>query len=55
MCSLSKKSFQVTFLNKLMFYGEELLAQRPASKLEDHLFLAVLDCLFNIFAATLHV
>jgi hypothetical protein len=39
----------------LFFYGEELLAPRPTPKLEDHPFLAVRDCLFNIFAATLHI
>jgi hypothetical protein len=39
--------------NKLNFYGEELLAPRPTPKLENHPFLAVRDCLFNIFAATL--
>jgi hypothetical protein len=42
------------FRNNLIFYGEELLAQRPTRRLEDHLLLAVRDCLFNIFAATLH-
>ena len=31
-----------------------MLAPRPTSKLEDHPLLAVRDCLFNIFAATLH-
>ena len=34
-------------------YGEELLAPRPTPKPEDHPFLAVRICLFNIFAATL--
>jgi hypothetical protein len=43
----------VIFRNKLIFYGEELSAPRPTPKLEDHLLLAVHDCLFNIFAATL--
>ena len=37
------------------FYGEELLALRPIPKLEDHPLSAVRDCLFNIFAATLHI
>jgi len=36
------------------FYGRELLAHRPTPKLEDHPLLAVRDCLFNIFAATIH-
>jgi hypothetical protein len=43
----------VVFSNKLIFYGEELLAPRPTNKLEDHPLSAVRDCLFNIFAATL--
>jgi hypothetical protein len=41
----------VTFRNKLIFYGEELLAPHPTPKLEDHPLSAVRDCLFNIFAA----
>jgi hypothetical protein len=40
--------------NMISFYGKELLAPRPNPKLEDHLLSAVRDCLFNIFAATLH-
>jgi hypothetical protein len=43
------------FRNMVIFYGEELLAPRPTPKLEDHPLLAVLDCLFNVFAATLHI
>jgi len=43
------------FRNKIRFYGEELLAPRLTPKLEDHHLSAVRDCLFNIFAATLHV
>jgi hypothetical protein len=31
-----------------------LLAPRPTPKLEDHTLSAVRDCLFNVFAATLH-
>jgi hypothetical protein len=42
------------FVTSLFFYGEELLAPRPAPKLEGHPLSAVRDCLFNIFAATLH-
>jgi hypothetical protein len=41
--------------NKIRFYGEELLEPRPTSKLQDHPLSAVRDCLFNIFAATLHI
>ena len=43
-----------TFRNKIRFYGEELSAPRPTPKLEDHPLSAVRDCLFIIFAATLH-
>jgi hypothetical protein len=45
----------VTFRNKLIFYGEKLLAPRPTSNQEDHPLLTVRDCLFNLFAATLHI
>jgi len=37
------------------FHGEVLLASRPTPKLEDHPSSAVRDCLFNLFAATLHI
>jgi hypothetical protein len=40
--------------NSSFFYGEALLAPRPTPKLEDHRSSAVLDCLFNLFATTLH-
>jgi hypothetical protein len=55
---LSKESVQVrgflfTFVTVIV-YGEEFLAPRPTPKLEDHLLSAVHDCLFNIFAATIH-
>jgi hypothetical protein len=43
----------VFFRNKIIFYGEELLAPRQTPQLEDHPLSAVRDCLFNIFAATL--
>jgi hypothetical protein len=36
-------------------YGEELLEPLTTTKLEDHLLSAVHDCLFNIFAVTLHI
>jgi hypothetical protein len=48
-------SLLVNFRNKIIFYGEELLAPRPTPKLDDHLLSAVCYCLFNIFAATLHI
>jgi hypothetical protein len=38
----------VNFRNKIIFYGEELLAPCPTPKLEDHPLSAVRDCLFNI-------
>jgi hypothetical protein len=37
------------------FHGEALLAPRATPKLKDHPLSAVRDCLFNIFAATLHI
>jgi len=38
-----------------MFVHGEVLAPCPTPKLEDHPSSAVCDCLFNIFAATLHI
>ena len=40
--------------NMARFYGEQLLASSPITKLEDHTLSAVRYYLFNIFAATLH-
>jgi hypothetical protein len=45
----------VTFRKEIFLYGEEMLAPRPTPKLEDHLLSAVHNCLFYIFAATLHI
>jgi hypothetical protein len=42
------------FHNIIIFYGEGLLAPCPSPKLEDHPLSVVRDCLFNVFAATLH-
>ena len=42
------------FLN-IFSYWEELLAPLPTPKLEGHPLSAVRDCLFNLFAATLHI
>jgi hypothetical protein len=53
--SRPSRHFIVTFRNKLIFYAEELLAPRQAPKLEDHPLSALRDCLFNIFAAILHI
>ena len=41
--------------NMIHFYSEELLAPLPIPKLEEHPISAVRYCLFNIFAATLHI
>jgi hypothetical protein len=43
------------FRNTIRFCSEELSVPRPNPKPEDHPFSAVHDCLFNIFAATLHI
>jgi hypothetical protein len=43
------------FVTKIRFYSKELLAPRPTPKLEDQPLSTVRDCLFNIFAATLHI
>jgi hypothetical protein len=42
------------FHNKASLYGEDLLATRSTPNLRDHPLSALRDCLFNIFAATLH-
>jgi len=36
-------------------HGEALLAPRPTPSLEDHPLSAARDCLFNLFATTLHI
>ena len=43
------------FRNMVRFYGEELLAPRPTLNLAYYPLSALRDCLFNIFAATLHI
>jgi len=43
------------FRNILSFFSEELLAPRPTAKLEDHPLSTVSNCLFNMFAAILHI
>ena len=45
----------VVFRNIVSFSGENLLSPLPHTKLEDHQLTSVRDCIFNIFAATLHV
>jgi hypothetical protein len=46
----------VTFCNKEVFFflSEELLDPCPTPKLKDHPFLAVCECLFNIFSDHQH-
>jgi hypothetical protein len=41
--------------NMVNDYGEKLLAPRRTPKLEDHPLSTVRDCLFNVFADTLHI
>ena len=43
------------FCNILCFYGEEMIALLQTPKLEGYPFFAVCDCLFDIFALTLHI
>jgi len=43
------------FLNKTSFYSEAFLEPRPTTNLGNHYLSAVLECLFNIFVATLHI
>jgi len=45
----------LTFCNKLVFYDEELSTPHTTLQLEFHPILAVCDCLFNIYPATLHI
>ena len=58
---LSHKRIRIFFSNSPMyfltifFHGEELLVPRPTPKLEDHPLSTVRDCLFNLFAATVHI
>jgi hypothetical protein len=53
--SVRFRGFLWYFVTSFIFYGEELLAPRPTPELEDHSLSAVRDCLFKIFAATLHI
>jgi hypothetical protein len=43
------------FVTCLLFYVGELLADHPVPKLEGHCLSAARDCLFSIFAVTLHI
>ena len=52
---LQRKHLALWVLLNIVFHGEALLAPRPTPKLEEHPSSAVRDCLFNLFAATLHI
>jgi hypothetical protein len=43
------------FCNYDSFYAKGLSATRPSSSVQDHPLSAARDCLFNIFAATVHI
>ena len=43
------------FRRVIRFDGEELLAPRRKPRIMDHPLSAVRDCLFNIFAAAIHI
>ena len=51
----SKSEILLKVCNIVSFYDEDFLAPCRNPKLEDHPFSAVSNCLFNIFAATLHI
>jgi hypothetical protein len=44
-----------TTFRKKFFYTVELLASRPTLNLEDRPLSAVRNCLFNVFAASVHI
>ena len=50
----SRPEAHVSFRNKGSFYGEELLATCANPNLGDYILSPVRDCLFNIFATTIH-
>ena len=52
---ISSSEVLVMLLNKNCFYSMKLLASRQTPKQEDLSWSAVHDCLFNIFAANLHI
>ena len=42
-------------VNNMIHFHGEMLPPRPTPKLEDHPLSSVCDCLFSIFAVTLHI
>jgi hypothetical protein len=53
-CKEFKRKVYITFRNLLGFNGEEFLPPCSTPKLQDRPLLAVRDCLFGIFTASLH-
>jgi hypothetical protein len=53
-CSQQPAKCNISY-QAIFFYGDELLAPRPTTKLDEHPLPAVRDCLFNKFAAILHI
>jgi hypothetical protein len=51
----SKSEVLLNVCNIVSFYGEDCFSPCPNPKLEGHHLSAVSNCLFNIFAATLHI
>jgi hypothetical protein len=49
------RGFLQMIRNRIRFYGDELLAPSPNPQVGGPTLSAVRDCLFNIFAATLHI
>ena len=52
---LQRKHLACEYFLTVCFHGEELLTLRPSLRLEDHPLSTILDCLFNLFVATLHI
>ena len=52
---LQRKHPAHEYFSTIFFHREELLAPRPTPKLEDHPLSADRDCLFDLFAAALHI
>ena len=52
---LQRKDLAYEYFLACFFFHEELLTPPLTPKLEDYPLSAVRDCLFNLFAATLHI
>ena len=53
--SVQAQGTYIRFVQKPIFYGDELLTPCPIPKLEDHHLSSVRNWLFNIFPAILHI